>query len=268
VEVDEALVKVEELIRLGEKFTYANFSAKSRHGYPSHYLPDWVAWRARVNGAITSMFEATSAPVQMVQAGSRLQVIGNGADKFELAKSHYMGALRAAEAVLKDDTFGEIRGSSAKGPLNTSNRVFIVHGHDEAAKGELEAILTEMGLEPVVLHRQADGGRTVIEKFEAYADVGFAFILLTPDEVAYLVADEAKDDLERNNEYRARPNVIFEFGYFVGRLGRARTCCLYKTPVTLPSDVNGIIYKRFERSIEEVAYAVGKELRSAGYKLK
>ena len=266
--MEGALKKIEELLKTGEQFNFENFAIKSERGYPSHYQPEWVAWRARTSGAITSLFEKGSAPVSMIDAASRLQVIGEGRNKFELAKSHYIGALQAARAVLQDDTFGEISGGASKGPLSNSNRVFVVHGHDDAAKGELEAILTEMGLEPVVLHRQPDGGRTVIEKFESYADVGYAFILLTPDEVAYLAADEASDDAKRKKEFRARPNVIFEFGYFVGRLGRQRTCCLYKHPVTLPSDVNGVIYKRFERSVKEAAYAIGKELKNAGYKLR
>ena len=265
--MEGALKKIEELLKAGEKFTYENFSVKTGNGYTSHYKPDWIAWRARVTGAIERLFEPGSAPVTMVGAASRLQVIGNGSDKFELAKSHYMGALQAAREVLQEDTFGEISGGAAKGPLSHSNRVFVVHGHDDAAKGELEAVLAEMGLEPIVLHRQPDGGRTVIEKFEDYADVGYAFIILTPDEVSYLAAEEQKRDVDRHKEWRARPNVIFEFGYFVGRLGRKRTCCLYKDPVTLPSDVNGIIYKRFERSVEEVAYAISKELKNAGYKL-
>ncbi len=262
-----ALEQVEQLLKAGRAFTYENFSIKGQYGFPSHYKPEWVAWRTRVIGAIQSLFEPNSAPAQLVAAAGRLKVIGNGEAKFELAKSHYLGALEAAQEVLKNDTFGEISQKTAKGPVSASNRVFIVHGHDDAAKGELEVVLTEMGLEPVVLHRQPDGGRTVIEKFEDYADVGYAFILLTPDEIAYLVADERKLDSDRSKEHRARPNVIFEFGYFVGRLGRKRTCCLYKSPVSLPSDVNGIIYKRFDRSVEEVAYAIGKELKNAGYKL-
>ena len=265
--MEGALKKVTELLESGAQFTFENFSIKSARGYPSHYKPEWVAWRTRVSGAIGGLFEANSAPVQMVAAASRLQILGEGQDKFELAKAHYMGALQAAQEVLKEDTFGEIRGAPAKGPLTSSNRVFVVHGHDDAAKGELEAILNEMGLEPVVLHRQPDGGRTIIEKIEAYADVGFAFVLLTPDEVAYLATEEAKEDSTRLKEFRARPNVVFELGYFIGRLGRERTCCLYKAPVTLPSDVNGIIYKRFERSVEEAAYGISKELKNAGYKL-
>ena len=146
-------------------------------------------------------------------------------------------------------------------------KVFVVHGRDELAKTNLEVFLGELGLEPVVLHRQADEGQTIIEKFEKHSDVGYAFILLTPDEVAYLAADESKPDAERTKEHRARPNVIFEFGYFVGKLGRSRVCCLYTGNVTLPSDVSGMIYKRYDRSIEEVAYSIIKDLKVSGYSI-
>lgn len=148
-----------------------------------------------------------------------------------------------------------------------SKKVFVVHGHDEIAKTSLEVFLHEIGLEPVVLHRQADEGLTVIEKFEKHSEVGYAFILLTPDEVAYVVAEAAKPEAERRTELRARPNVIFEFGYFVGKLGRSRVCCLYTGNVSLPSDVSGMIYKKYERSIEEVAYSVIKDLKASGYEV-
>lgn len=146
-----------------------------------------------------------------------------------------------------------------------TKKVFVVHGRDEIAKTNLEVFLHEVGLEPVVLHRKADEGLTIIEKFEKHSDVGYAFILLTPDEVAYLAVEDSKPESERSKELRARPNVIFEFGYFVGKLGRSRVCCLYTGNVSLPSDVSGMIYKRYERSIEEVAYSVIKDLKASGY---
>lgn len=149
----------------------------------------------------------------------------------------------------------------------SSKKVFIVHGRDEVAKTSLEVFAIENGLEPVVLHRQADEGMTIIEKFEKHSDVGYAFILLTPDEVAYLAAEEAKPDGERKKEFRARPNVIFEFGYFVGKLGRSKVCCLYTGGVSLPSDVSGMIYKAYNQSIEEVGYSIIKDLKAAGFKL-
>jgi predicted nucleotide-binding protein len=153
--------------------------------------------------------------------------------------------------------------SSEKQPR--TKKVFVVHGRDEISKTSLEVFLHEIGLEPVVLHRQADEGMTIIEKFEKHSDVGYVFILLTPDEVAYLATEEGKPDSERSKEFRARPNVIFEFGYFIGKFGRSRVCCLYTGNVSLPSDVNGIIYKKFDKSIEEVAYGVIKDLKASGY---
>ena len=151
--------------------------------------------------------------------------------------------------------------------ISRGKKVFVVHGHDDAAKTNLEVFLHEVGLEPVVLHRQADQGLTVIEKFEKHSEVGYAFILLTPDEAAYLAADAQKPESERKIEWRARPNVIFEFGYFIGKLGRSRVCCLYTGNVSLPSDVNGMIYKRYEKSVEEVGYSIIKDLKAAGYEV-
>lgn len=146
-----------------------------------------------------------------------------------------------------------------------TKKVFIVHGRDEVSKTNLEVFLREIGLEPIVLHRQADIGQTVIEKFEANSDVGFAFILLTPDEIAYLTPQDSLPDDEREKELRARPNVMFEFGYFVGKLGRSKVCCLYTGDVVIPSDLNGLIYKKYASNIEEVAYSIIKDLKATGY---
>jgi len=149
--------------------------------------------------------------------------------------------------------------------ISKTKKVFVVHGHDEIAKTNLEVFLHEIGLDPIVLHRQADEGLTIIEKFEKHSDVGYAFILLTPDEITYIKADEVKSDDKREKEFRARANVIFEFGYFVGKLGRSRVCCLYTGDVSLPSDVSGMIYKKFTSNIEEVAYSIIKDLKASGY---
>lgn len=257
---------IRSLIEEGEHFTYDNFSLKGKHGYPSSASVAWVTWTTRVAGAIGRIFSENSEAQDLLNRAKNVGVLYNGSDKFEQAKASYLGALKTAQSVLSQDTFGEslIR-ARATGIKDLSNKVFVVHGHDDAAKSDLEILLAEMGLDPVVLHRQADGGMTIIEKFEQHADVGFAFILLTPDEVAYLAAEAELPDDNRKKEFRARPNVIFEFGYFVGRLGRGRTCCLHTGNVTLPSDLSGLIYKRFERNVEEVAYSIQKELKAAGY---
>lgn len=149
-------------------------------------------------------------------------------------------------------------------PATKSRKVFVVHGHDDAAKANLEILLREFGLEPIVLHRQADEGQTVIEKFEKHSDVAYAFILLTPDEVAYLRKEDAlPDDERKSKQLRARPNVIFEFGYFVGKLGRKNVCCLHTGGVELPSDVGGMVYKKFSDSVDEAGVSIQRDLRAA-----
>lgn len=155
--------------------------------------------------------------------------------------------------------------ASPQNTIHITKKVFIVHGRDEVSKTNLEILLTEMGLEPIVLHRQADEGQTVIEKFEKHgSDVAYAFILLTPDEIAYLSNEDSLPDNERKKEKRARPNVIFEFGYFVGKLTRNRVCCLYTGDVEIPSDLKGLVYKRYHNSVEEVAYSIQKDLKVVG----
>lgn len=94
-----------------------------------------------------------------------------------------------------------------------TNRAFVVHGHDEAAREAVARFLEKLGVEAVILHEQASGGRTIIEKLEHYGDVDFAVVLLTGDDVG--AAKAASDQLQP----RARQNVVLELGYFVGKLG-------------------------------------------------
>ena len=260
--------KVLKLLEQGKLFSYANFSSKGDYGYPIAFTPEWTAWTARVKSAIKSLLGSNSASMDLLKSALGIRLIGYGNDKFDLAKSYYLGALESTKEVLEEDVFHELLNSDAIAPGNFNNEIFIVHGHDDKSKNELDIILKEMGLNPIILHRQADQGQTVIEKFEKHSNVGFAFILLTPDEVSYLSSQEKEDDNKRIKEYRARPNVIFEFGYFVGKLTRKRVCCLYTGNVRLPSDINGLLYKKFNNSIEEVAYSISKELKASGYSLK
>ncbi|RWZ59857.1 hypothetical protein EQV77_00745 [Halobacillus fulvus] len=144
------------------------------------------------------------------------------------------------------------------------NKAFIVHGHDEKLKNELEIFLHRSNIEPIVLHREVDQGLTVLEKFEQHSDVDFAFVLLTPDDIGMLSSELQKPDVERDYDYRARQNVIFELGYFIGRLSRQKVCALYKPGVELPSDINGLIYKKVEHSVEEIGYPLLREMKQAG----
>ncbi len=126
-----------------------------------------------------------------------------------------------------------------------SSKVFIVHGHDDAARLSVDSFLRRLDLEPIVLHEKPNKGRTIIEKFEDYSDVGFAIVLLTADDEGRKKQDE---EHEEELKPRARQNVIFELGFFIGRLRRKNVCPMYKEGVELPSDYKGVVYTLLDDS--------------------
>lgn len=135
-------------------------------------------------------------------------------------------------------------------------RIFIVHGHDREALLSLKNYL-QNGLrlpEPIILDEQPSLGLTLIEKFEHYAkDTDIVFVLLTPDDFR----DPATGD------GRARQNVIFEYGYFLGALGRrsGRVFLLYKQGADIPSDFRGVIYVNVTQGIEAAGEQIRRELQ-------
>jgi len=137
-----------------------------------------------------------------------------------------------------------------------SRDVFLVHGHDDAAKESVARFLEKLDLRPIILYEKPNMGRTVIEKFEAHSAVGFAVVLLTPDDVGGSASTGQVTA-------RARQNVILELGYFIGRLGRARVCALYKEGVEIPSDIHGVLYVPYDAS-DGWRLKLANEIRAAG----
>lgn len=169
--------------------------------------------------------------------------------------SEAVALLKQAQRALKED-LAEHEPSAEKAAVVPSNRVFVVHGHDEAALQGLARFLEKLGLEAIILKEQPDQGRTIIEKFEETADdIGFAVVLLTPDDLGASVKAETSDA-------RARQNVIFELGYFAAKLGRGRVCLLRKGHVEIPSDLYGVIYTDMDPADGWKAKLVG-ELKAA-----
>lgn len=112
------------------------------------------------------------------------------------------------------------------------------------------------GKRAVVLHNQPSQGKTLIEKFERDAGAAsFAVAILTPDD-----SGKAKDadDLQP----RARQNVVFEAGYFMGILGRERVVILHEPEVEIPVTSNGIVYLSFGKG-DDWKSELAKELNAA-----
>jgi len=138
------------------------------------------------------------------------------------------------------------------------NRVFIVHGHDEAAKHTTARFVQGVGLKPIILHEQVSGGDTIIEKFHRHGEVAFAIAIMTPDDIGYPRREGA-----HKKKMRARQNVVFETGFFIGRLGRGRVLVLYKPGTELPTDYGGIVYVLMDEA-GGWQLAVAKEMIAAG----
>lgn len=147
--------------------------------------------------------------------------------------------------------------SLQRGTVKPSNRVFIVHGHDQLLLTKAARFVEKLGLEPIILHEQASKGMTIIEKIEDNTDVGFAIILYTPDDKG----NKAVEADAGNLQFRARQNVIFEHGYLVAKLKRSHVVPLMAGSIEIPSDISGVVY------VEDSNWQVGiaREMLAAGY---
>jgi hypothetical protein len=114
-------------------------------------------------------------------------------------------------------------------------KVFVVHGHDEGSREAVARFLEKIGFEAIILAEQTNDGRAIIEKFEDHAEEAvYAVVLATPDDIGGPKSGPAAP--------RPRQNVIFELGFFVGRLGRGRVCLLRKGDLEGFSDFQGVVY--------------------------
>lgn len=141
---------------------------------------------------------------------------------------------------------------------NNSDKVFIVHGHNRQLRTEVKNVLLELGLNPIVLSEQVNGGKTIIEKFEEKsASVNYAIILMTAD-------DEGRAKKDKYYKPRSRQNVILEMGYFMASLKRSNVFLLLEDDVEMPSDINGIVYASVHDNWQQ---KLVQELRNCGYKV-
>lgn len=151
--------------------------------------------------------------------------------------------------------------SSTSTETENNRSVFVVYGHDEKAKTELEAMLRRWEINPIFLDQLPSEGQTIIEKLEKYqAQVSFAVVLATPDDVGY------KTEHEDEKAFRARQNVVLETGMMLALLGRSKVAILLKDQEKMerPSDIQGLIYIPFKDRVEDGKLLLAKELNAQG----
>lgn len=134
------------------------------------------------------------------------------------------------------------------------SKIFVVHGHDGEIRESVARLLEKQNIIPIILNEQANQGNTIIEKFEKYSDVTCAICLFTSD-------DQGKANSETDYKNRARQNVVFEAGYFIGKLGRENVILIADENVEIPSDMSGMVYS----NRNEWRFSVLKELKAMGF---
>lgn len=239
---------------------------------PKGSSPQLTALSAAIDDTLVRCFGEKTSPYNRFISAARLQFVPMMISSNYPLQHHYqevaqknileaIALLKEAQRTLREDLrdakFIPSHRVPLSKPIPPSNKVFVVHGHDEAAKQGLARFLEKIGLEAVILSEQPDQGRTIIEKFEEYAEqVGFAVVLLTPDDIGNAVSSGIQ-------AARARQNVLFELGYFAGKLGRGRTCLLRKGDVEMPSDLYGVIYTNLDLDDGWKTKLI-KEMKAAG----
>lgn len=140
------------------------------------------------------------------------------------------------------------------------DKVFVVHGHDEAVIQKVARLLEHLEIKPTILHEIPNKSRTIIEKLEQESkDACYAIVLLTAD-------DDGKSKKEDETKDRARQNVVLELGYFIAKLGREKVCALYEEGVELPSDFDGVLYTPIDDA-DAWRYKLANELKVAGFEV-
>jgi predicted nucleotide-binding protein len=230
-----------------------------------HNIPHVQKMSAAIGDALVRTFGSDSLDYERYKEAERFlnrPFSVGGAEPLE-AFRRFLGASRASSIGLLEQAIESLQerlaevGPSVAGTVlvapakELSRKVFIVHGHDEGARETVARFLERLDFEAIILHEQASRGRTVIEKVEAHGDVGFAVVLLTPDDEGCVKGGTPAP--------RARQNVVLELGYFLGRLGRNRVCALKRGEVEIPSDFEGVVYVPFDSS-GTWKQALGKEL--------
>ena len=141
-----------------------------------------------------------------------------------ILKSKVKGAYVCTEKFLPSlEKTVAIKQSGAASTGSMSYRIFVVSGSDVEMKKSIVEALTKLRLVPLILCEEPSQGRKIVERFNDYADVGFAVILLSPDDFVF-----AKNDSSTKRRLKPRQDVVFDLGFLLGRLGKDNVLVFFR----------------------------------------
>jgi predicted nucleotide-binding protein len=258
----DAKAKIKEQIKQGEAIQELSRLVPFGHLDSFGQLPqaktDAEKWAKYTIDLLKSLFSDTSIANEFGDWYYHAPTFGLPVENFNRWMQGRITRLESIEERLElFPTVGSEAKGSGNSPTPSSRDIFLVHGHDAGAKEEVARFLEKLELRPIILHEQPDQGRTIIEKFEDHSNVGFAVVLLTPDDEGYPKNQPSK------KQDRARQNVVLELGFFLSKLGRTNVSALLKDKVELPTDYSGVLYITMDPH-GAWHLKLAKEIKSAG----
>lgn len=232
--MSETAQLIDELITEGKRLEPHGNS--TFEGYNGEMQSEYLAWRLHALEALRECGPSTNQALREIEQDNHSPYF------YDKSVSQLLGALSAAKSILiRQESKKVDRKPKVADQEISSNKVFVVHGHDETLLNQVARYLEKLKIEPVILFEQPGKGQTIIEKIESNSNVGFAIVLFTPDDTGGKAADGSP-----GQKPRARQNVVLELGYFLGKLSRSRVTVLYDPSVELPSDYHGVEYIRID----------------------
>ena len=229
----------------------------------------FTEWSQKVQSALRHLFDENRQQLKSFNSVRYVPPMFLTGMPDSVFHNSFIGGMKTASGIIRSaiqeyedyeqQAGHDVDHTSADGNSTISRKVFVVHGHDNEMKESVARFLERLDFEAVILHEQASGGDTIIEKFERNADVKYAVVLLSPDDVG------AAKDKSNTPQPRARQNVVFELGYFVGKLGRSHVCPLVREPLERPSDIHGVVYIPFDEGNWKIHLV--KELKNLGFEV-
>ncbi len=129
---------------------------------------DFKAWRTDVQLCLSGLYGEKS--IQLKNFNNRpfspMVIVGN-TDFHEPYVRDLETTKKEFERYIGD--FEDVStNTNVKKHISVNNKVFIVHGHDGELKEKVARRLEQQGIEAIILSEQANRGKTIIEKIEAF----------------------------------------------------------------------------------------------------
>jgi predicted nucleotide-binding protein with TIR-like domain len=213
-----------------------------------------LQWLVRLRNILQPLFGSASPYIKGLEDIRKR----SASARIGIAEFSEITATASALAEFLASTGGVASGHAVSQPSRppATKNVFVIHGHDELNARRLSDLLREHGLTPVVMRSQPGMSRVLTDKFEAEASsCTFALAIFTPDD---LITSGT------HQYHQARPNVIYETGWFIARLGKERVIILLRAGAEMHTDLQGVSRVQFGEDLLHSSHEIQRELRAAG----